>query len=190
MEVETAAPSAKLQKLQQQRQKRRERKKQNKAKKKQQEEQQAQKAEPEKQSEEDTKDDIDFEIEYVAAPIFQNEEEASMFEDIKEIVEHFTLPQGEEEEAPEKVEQQEEVKAEKLSKKKKKLQKRLPIAVLKQLVERPDLVELHDTAAADPLTLLHLKSQRNTVPIPRHWSQKKKYLQVATFLVNVLTCLG
>jgi splicing factor 3B subunit 2 len=180
MEVETLG-SVKLQKLQKQRQKRRDRKK---AKKKQQQEQQK------KVEEEVTNDptevkmeeEEEFEIEYVAAPVFQNEEEASMFEDIKDIVDHFSLNQKEEEQVPEKAEQVQEVKEEKLSKKKRKLQKRLPIAVLKQLVDRPDLVEIHDTSAADPFVLLHMKSTRNTVPIPRHWSQKKKYLQVCTFL--------
>lgn len=54
---------------------------------------------------------------------------------------------------------------------------RLPIAVLKALVERPDLVEPHDTCAANPFLLMHLKGHRNTVPVPRHWSQKRKYLQ-------------
>jgi len=64
-----------------------------------------------------------------------------------------------------------------LSKKEKKKQKRLKIAVLKQLVLRPDVVEVHDVNAADPALLVHLKSYRNTVPVPRHWCQKRKYLQ-------------
>jgi splicing factor 3B subunit 2 len=180
MEVETQG-SAKLQKLQKQRQKRRERKK---AKKKQQQEHQQKVAEvPQEDGDVKVEEEEEFEIEYVAAPVFQNEEEASMFEDIKEIVDHFSMNQQEEEQVPEKSETLEEVKEEKLSKKKRKLQKRLPIAVLKQLVERPDLVEIHDTSAADPFILLHLKSMRNTVPIPRHWSQKKKYLQVRFFFL-------
>jgi len=57
------------------------------------------------------------------------------------------------------------------------MQRRLPIAVLKSLVDRPDLVEPHDTCAANPYVLMHLKAYRNTVPVPRHWSQKRKYLQ-------------
>eukprot|EP01099_Mayorella_cantabrigiensis_P003343 TRINITY_DN2580_c0_g1_i1.p1 TRINITY_DN2580_c0_g1~~TRINITY_DN2580_c0_g1_i1.p1 ORF type:complete len:241 (-),score=74.84 TRINITY_DN2580_c0_g1_i1:1-723(-) len=64
-----------------------------------------------------------------------------------------------------------------ISKKEKKRQKRLEIAVLKQLVNRPDVVEIHDVNAADPLLLASLKAHRNTVPVPRHWSQKRKYLQ-------------
>jgi len=34
-----------------------------------------------------------------------------------------------------------------------------------------------DVTAADPKLLVHLKSYRNTVPVPPHWSQKRKYLQ-------------
>ncbi len=29
----------------------------------------------------------------------------------------------------------------------------------------------------DPRLLVHLKAYRNTVPVPRHWCQKRKYLQ-------------
>merc|ERR1712070_1157887 len=65
----------------------------------------------------------------------------------------------------------------KLSKKKRKLLNRLSVAELKQLVRRPDVVEVHDVTAADPRLLVHLKSYRNTVGVPRHWCQKRKYLQ-------------
>ena len=65
----------------------------------------------------------------------------------------------------------------KLSKKKKKLMSRLSVAELKQLVPRPDVVEAHDVTAADPRLLVYLKAYRNTVPIPRHWCHKRKYLQ-------------
>jgi len=80
-------------------------------------------------------------------------------------------------EKKEKKKKDEQPKKEKLSKKKKKILKRLPIAVLKQLVEKPELVEVHDCSSADPFLLVHFKSYRNAVPIPRHWSQKRKYLQ-------------
>ncbi|KAI9326900.1 DUF382-domain-containing protein [Obelidium mucronatum] len=63
------------------------------------------------------------------------------------------------------------------SKKKKKLEARLSIAQLKQLVIKPDVVEWVDVTAADPKLLVHLKSYRNTVPVPIHWQQKRKYLQ-------------
>lgn len=65
----------------------------------------------------------------------------------------------------------------KLSKKKLKKATRLSVAELKQLVNRPDVVEMHDVTARDPKLLVHLKSTRNTVPVPRHWCAKRKYLQ-------------
>jgi splicing factor 3B subunit 2 len=63
-----------------------------------------------------------------------------------------------------------------LSKKKKKLQSRLSVAELKQLVHRPDVVEAHDVSSSDPRLLVFLKSYRNTVPVPRHWCHIRKYL--------------
>ena len=43
--------------------------------------------------------------------------------------------------------------------------------------QRPDVVEAHDVTAQDPRLLVHLKAYRNTVPVPTHWCQKRKYLQ-------------
>ena len=43
--------------------------------------------------------------------------------------------------------------------------------------DRPDLVETWDVTAADPLFLLKLKQVRNSVPVPEHWNQKRRYLQ-------------
>lgn len=54
---------------------------------------------------------------------------------------------------------------------------RMTVAELKQKVNRPELVELHDVTAKDPIYLLHLKSTKNSVPVPRHWSSKRRYLQ-------------
>ncbi|XP_017292715.1 splicing factor 3B subunit 2 isoform X1 [Kryptolebias marmoratus] len=73
----------------------------------------------------------------------------------------------------------EEVKqdAPKLSKKKLRRMNRLTVAELKQLVARPDVVEMHDVTAQEPKLLVHLKATRNTVPVPRHWCFKRKYLQ-------------
>ncbi|TPP61437.1 Splicing factor 3B subunit 2 [Fasciola gigantica] len=45
------------------------------------------------------------------------------------------------------------------------------------MVNRPDVVEMWDVCARDPLLLIHLKAYRNTVPVPRHWCAKRKYLQ-------------
>ncbi|DAZ93423.1 TPA: hypothetical protein N0F65_000074, partial [Lagenidium giganteum] len=64
-----------------------------------------------------------------------------------------------------------------LSKKQRKKIKRLSVAELKQLVEFPDVVEAHDVTSGDPRFLVYLKSYRNTVPVPRHWCHKRKYLQ-------------
>uniref|UniRef100_T1JTC2 SAP domain-containing protein n=1 Tax=Tetranychus urticae TaxID=32264 RepID=T1JTC2_TETUR len=65
----------------------------------------------------------------------------------------------------------------KLSKRKLKQLTRMTVADLKQKVSHPELVEMHDVTARDPLLLLHLKSTRNSVPVPRHWCYKRKYLQ-------------
>jgi splicing factor 3B subunit 2 len=67
--------------------------------------------------------------------------------------------------------------APKMGRKQRKKLKRLSVAELKQLVARPDVVEAHDITAADPRLLVFLKSYRNTVPVPRHWCHKRKYLQ-------------
>ena len=67
--------------------------------------------------------------------------------------------------------------AEKLSKRKLKLMTRMSVAELKTKVSHPELVEMHDVTAKDPFTLHLLKSTRNTVPVPRHWCFKRKYLQ-------------
>ncbi|KAK4368366.1 hypothetical protein RND71_012158 [Anisodus tanguticus] len=64
-----------------------------------------------------------------------------------------------------------------ISNKKKKLQRRMKIAELKQICTKPDVVEVWDATAAVPKLLVYLKSYRNTVPVPRHWSQKRKFLQ-------------
>jgi len=64
-----------------------------------------------------------------------------------------------------------------LSKKKQRKMARLTIAELKQLVPKPEAVEWTDPSAADPRLLLHLKSYRNTTPVPAHWSAKRDYLQ-------------
>jgi splicing factor 3B subunit 2 len=39
------------------------------------------------------------------------------------------------------------------------------------------VVEVWDVTAADPRLLVHLKAYRNSVPVPRHWSQKRAFLQ-------------
>lgn len=36
---------------------------------------------------------------------------------------------------------------------------------------------MHDANSKEPVLLIHLKSYRNTVGVPKHWSYKRKYLQ-------------
>ncbi|SAL95959.1 hypothetical protein [Absidia glauca] len=64
-----------------------------------------------------------------------------------------------------------------ISKKKLKQLTRPSVAELKQMVSKPEAVEWWDVNAEDPKLLVQLKSYRNTVPVPVHWSQKRKYLQ-------------
>ena len=72
-----------------------------------------------------------------------------------------------EDEAPEK----------RLSRKQRKAMSRMTVAELKQVVARPEAVEAHDVTASDPRLLVFFKSYRNTVPVPRHWCHKRKFLQ-------------
>lgn len=64
-----------------------------------------------------------------------------------------------------------------MSKRKQRKLQRLTVAELKQLVAKPELVEGADVTAADPRLLVQLKSTRNSIPVPPHWSQKRAYLQ-------------
>ncbi|KIW80782.1 hypothetical protein Z517_07399 [Fonsecaea pedrosoi CBS 271.37] len=70
----------------------------------------------------------------------------------------------------------EENAAPKISKKKRKEMTKLSVAELKALVKRPEMVEWTDTSAPDPRLLVHIKSYRNVVPVPSHWSLKREYL--------------
>lgn len=63
-----------------------------------------------------------------------------------------------------------------LSKKKRKEESKLSIAELKALVKRPEVVDWTDTSSQDPRLLVALKSYRNVVPVPSHWSLKREYL--------------
>lgn len=65
-----------------------------------------------------------------------------------------------------------------LSKKKLKKLNRPSVFELKQKIKRPEVVEWVDTTAKDSYFLVFLKSYKNTVTVPKHWSQKKKFLQI------------
>jgi len=73
-------------------------------------------------------------------------------------------------------EEDEAEKEQKISKKKRKEQSKLSIAELKAIVKKPELVDWTDTSASDPRLLVHIKSYRNVVPVPNHWSLKREYL--------------
>lgn len=73
-------------------------------------------------------------------------------------------------------EEEKEDEEPKLSKKARKAKNKLSVAELKALVKRPETVEWTDTSAQDPRLLVHLKSYRNCVPVPVHWSLKREYL--------------
>ena len=51
------------------------------------------------------------------------------------------------------------------------------VSQLKQRVSHPELVEAHDVTAPNPDFLIYLKSTPGSVPVPRHWGRKRKYLQ-------------
>ncbi|VDL76360.1 unnamed protein product [Nippostrongylus brasiliensis] len=65
---------------------------------------------------------------------------------------------------------------EKMSRRKLRLAMQPSIAKLKEATRRPDVVEWADVTSRDPFMLVALKSYRNTVPVPRHWNAKRKYL--------------
>ena len=65
----------------------------------------------------------------------------------------------------------------KLSRRKLKELNQMRVSQLKQMVKRPDVVESWDVTAKDPLFLTFLKCVRNSVPVPKHWCQKRKFLQ-------------
>lgn len=72
--------------------------------------------------------------------------------------------------------EEEENAVPKMSKKKRKEQNQLSVAELKALVKKPETVEWTDTSAHDPKLLVHIKSYKNVVPVPTHWSLKREYL--------------
>ncbi|TQW00084.1 hypothetical protein V2A60_001206 [Cordyceps javanica] len=64
----------------------------------------------------------------------------------------------------------------KLSKKKRKELNKLSVAQLKAFAAVPEVVEWQDVSSTDPRVLVQIKSQRNVVPVPAHWSLKREYL--------------
>ena len=68
-------------------------------------------------------------------------------------------------------------KPETISKKKARRINRLSVAELKSLVKKPEIVEAVDTTSKDPRLLVHLKSYKNSIPVPGHWAQKRGFLE-------------
>lgn len=64
----------------------------------------------------------------------------------------------------------------KLSRRKLKKLLQMSLATLKEYSRRPELVEWEDVTAKDPKFLINLKCVRNSVPVPKHWNRKRKYL--------------
>lgn len=147
-------------------------------------------------------DDFDVEVEYIAADYEAEAKEAGLsaeaLEQLRSVFTKFAKPEelvaakkhsddekGEDEQKESKdivggqtgVGEITDSETQKLSKRKKKMLSRLSVAELKQLVSRPDVVEVHDVTSSNPKLLIHLKAQRNTVPVPRHWCHIRKYLQ-------------
>lgn len=107
----------------------------------------------------------------------KEEEEEAKRKELQRMIELKKVPKFEEEEIEEKKEPGDDDKP-KISKRKQKQLSRMSVAELKQCVARPDVVEMHDVTAKDPKLLVLLKATRNSVPVPRHWCAKRKYLQV------------
>lgn len=149
----------------------------------------------------DKENDKEFEVEYIQENIKFQELEP-MYRQFHRILEAFKITEKKDEaikdepdkDAPkptkqlekvqdqfaadeEAVEKHEAEEKERLSKRKLKKLSRLSVAELKQLVARPDVVEMYDVTARDPKLLVQLKAHRNTVQVPRHWCYKRKYLQ-------------
>src|SRR5438105_2097371 len=74
------------------------------------------------------------------------------------------------------MEEDEDAKNNGLSRKRARKLNRPSVAQLKQVVDRPEIVEWTDVAAQDPTLLIHLRGYRNMIAVPAHWGQKRDYL--------------
>lgn len=128
---------------------------------------------------------------------------SKFYEEFKNVFEYFVIPKKEKKEQVDEEDNDLELKEEnyndnygeypgadfqgenefgneeskKLSKKKRKLLNRMKISDLKQKTNHPEVVEAWDVTAQDPVLLVYLKSIKNTIQVPQHWSQKRKFLQ-------------
>ena len=139
----------------------------------------------------DGKEDVDdIEIEYVVEPLavpeaeefeavrrFQELAVAAVSDDETNHVEGEEGNRGDGDYDYDDEEYNEEDDSEPVSKRKLREILRPSVGELKRRVQRPDLVEAHDVTAADPEFLIAMKAVPGTVPVPRHWGRKRKYLQ-------------
>jgi splicing factor 3B subunit 2 len=105
------------------------------------------------------------------APVKQERKDSDDEEEEEDLNDLDGVAMGEE------VKVKEKQGAAQLSKKKRKQLSRMKISELKALTKHPELVEPWDVTAQDPVLLLYLKTLGNTIPVPKHWSQKRKFLQ-------------
>jgi splicing factor 3B subunit 2 len=156
----------------------RERKKREREERKQQDEEAAKAA-----AEATPEEDDAIEIEYVAEPVVLSAE----VEGLRKFQELLTPVTGTsdgqemvgENSSAVKVEdyEEEDEDGKPMSKRKWRDMMRPSVADLKRRVLHPELVEAHDVTAPDPEFLVELKGLSGTVPVPRHWGRKRKYLQ-------------
>ena len=155
-----------------------ERNRRKRERKKREREEQRKREEEEKEQEEEKNEEI--EIEYVAEAVVPDE-----FEALRRFQERASAIITDDEnnqlsnealQSEEHLDQTDE-DGHPLSKRRLKEKIRPSVAELKQRVQRPDLVEAHDITATDPGFLIQLKAVAGTVPVPRHWGRKRKYLQ-------------
>lgn len=127
----------------------------------------------------------DIKIEYVPDESIKS---SSNYDKFASILSSFYVPKTEDRpqltESEDSEESEEEIKFDRLHKKEKimtkkqiKNSKRMKISELKMITDKPEIVEAWDVTAKDPLLLLSLKRIPNTVPVPKHWNQKRKFLQ-------------
>ncbi|KAF2491605.1 DUF382-domain-containing protein [Lophium mytilinum] len=133
--------------------------------------------------------DTDADLENAAFAFLDLDPDNPLYQQFQDVFEKFDnvvgKDQPKEQEKPEiyyedddhiQDEEQEQQTEGKLSKKAKKALNKLSIAELKAIVSRPELVEWTDPSSSDPRLLIAIKSQRNIVPVPSHWSLKREYL--------------
>ena len=150
----------------------RERKKREREERRKQEEEEAK-----KNAETAAKPTAEIEVEYVAEPILsENIEGLRKFRELVPLGTSEVEEEEKEKRAVVKVEDDEDDRKA-MSKRKLREMLRPSVADLKRKVARPELVEAHDVTATDPEFLIELKSVPGTVPVPRNWGRKRKYLQ-------------